>query len=61
MKAVFKVQEKPGTDQILMRKMLGPGIMGHIFNTRIQETEQDTTKCTRSIQRDISRTAKLSL
>jgi hypothetical protein len=61
MKAVFKVQEKPGTDQILMRKMLGPGIMGHIFNTRIQETEQDTPKCTRSIQRDISRTAKLSL
>ena len=62
MEAGFKVQEQPGTDRVLRRKtLLGPGIMGHIFNSRIQETEQDTPKCTRSIQRDISRTAKLSL
>ena len=61
MQAGFKVQEQPGTDQVLMRKMLGPGIMGHIFNSRIQETEQYTTMCTRSIHKDISKTAKLSL
>jgi hypothetical protein len=50
MQASFKVQEQPGTDQVLMRKMLGPGIMGHIFNTWIQETEQYTPMCTRSIK-----------
>ena len=61
MRAVFKVQEQPGTDQVLRRKTLGPGIMGHIFNSRIQETEQYTPMCTRSIHKDISKTAKLSL
>ena len=62
MRAVFKVQEQPGTDQVLRRKtLLGPGIMGHIFNSRIQETEQYTPMCTRSIHKDISKTAKLSL
>ena len=62
MQAGFKVQEQPGTDQVLRRKtLLGPGIMGHIFNSRIQETEQYTPMCTRSIHKDISKKAKLSL